>query len=180
MDGYTGIVYDLDGTLVSLDVDWGEARADTVMALREQGIPDLDQNLWELLERGQTEGFESLVERELASHEQDGARTATALPAAELLPHDVPTGVCSLNCESACRIALETHGLDGYIDVTVGRDTVGGRKPDPGPLLETIEKLGVSPEQTVFIGDTERDALTAERAGTDFRYVEEHLDSMSQ
>jgi phosphoglycolate phosphatase len=31
----------------------------------------------------------------------------------------------------------------------------------------------VDPETTVFVGDGERDELTAERAGTAFRYVSE-------
>lgn len=177
LDSYDGIVYDLDGTLVTLDVDWGQARADTVTALREHDIDARDQSLWVLLERSVTEGFDHLVERELSAHEHEGARTSTVLPAAEALPHSVPTGVCSLNCEAACRLALEVHTLDEHVDAVVGRDTVETWKPDPDPLLETVQRLSVSPDTAVFVGDTERDARTAERAGVDFMYVDEVLDS---
>lgn len=179
MESYDGVVYDLDGTLVRLDVDWTQARTDTAEALREHGIDVRDRSLWELLERGLAEGFDHLVESELASHEEEGARTSTALEAAVALPHTVPTGVCSLNCEAACRLALETHDLDDHVDVVVGRDTVGTTKPDPEPLLKAVERLAVSPEETLFVGDTERDAITAERAGIDFRFVDDHLDSLS-
>lgn len=177
MKSYEAIVYDLDGTLVHLNVDWDAARDDVAALLREHGIDDRDQNLWELLERGLTDGFDHLVEQELAAHERVGARTSTALQAAEGLPHSVPTGVCSLNCEAACRLALDVHDLDGHIDAVVGRDTVDTTKPDPEPLLEAIDLLSVSPEGALFVGDTQRDALTAERAGMDFRFVDEYLDS---
>lgn len=179
MESYEAIVYDLDGTLVDLNVDWAVARDDVATLLGDHGIDDRGQNLWELLERGLADGFDNLIERELAAHERDGARTSTALQAAEVLPHSVPTGVCSLNCESACRLALAVHDIDSHIDAVVGRDTVHMPKPDPEPLLETVELLGVSPADALFVGDTERDALTAERAGMDFRFVDEYLASLS-
>lgn len=176
MESYEAIVYDLDGTLVHLNVDWAAARDDVAVRLRDHGIDDRGQNLWELLERGVADGFDHLVEQELAAHERAGARTSTALQTSEVLPHSVPTGVCSLNCESACRLALDVHDIDDHVDAVVGRDTVDTTKPQPEPLLETVDSLAVSPEDALFVGDSERDALTAERAGLDFRFVEEHLD----
>lgn len=177
MSVYEGVVYDLDGTLVRLNVDWDVARADTAAALRREGIDDRDQSLWELLERAKSEGFTHLVEHGVAPHERDGARTSSALPASQALPHEVPTGVCSLNCELACQRALEAHEIAEHIDAIVGRDTVEATKPDPEPLLETVDRLNISPENTIFVGDSERDAVTAERAGIDFQYVDEYLES---
>jgi len=72
-----------------------------------------------------------------------------------------------LNCEAACRIALETHAIDG-IGTVVGRDTVATEKPDPEPLLETVRRLDGDPADTVFVGDSERDERTAARAGVDY------------
>ena len=175
MESYEGVVYDLDGTLVRLNVDWGQARVDTAAKLRPRGIDVDGQDLWDLLARARDEGFEQLLERALSAHERDGARTSVVLPASAELPLSVPTGVCSLNCEAACRIALEIHGLDGHVDAVVGRDTLDAHKPDPEPLLDTIDRLAVSPEETLFVGDSETDAITAERAGVDFRYVDDHV-----
>ena len=172
MEGYEAVVFDLDGTLVSLDVDWEETRGEVASKLRARSVNVEDATLWDLLERGEDEGFEMLVERTIANHEREGARTSSRLPTADTLPVGRPTGVCSLNCEAACRIALEIHGLDDYVDAIVGRDSLETRKPDPEPLLHTIRSLGATPEQTVFVGDSERDARTADRAGVDFRYVD--------
>lgn len=38
-------------------------------------------------------------------------------------------------------------------------------KPDPEPLLLAAQKLGVKPEETVYIGDVENDLKAAHAAG---------------
>ncbi|WP_233560733.1 HAD-IA family hydrolase, partial [Halobellus sp. Atlit-38R] len=67
-------------------------------------------------------------------------------------------------------IAVETHGLADAIDgdAIVGRDTVGSHKPDPASLLAAIDRLGAAPEDALFVGDSRRDAVAAERGGVDF------------
>jgi len=170
---YAAIVYDLDGTLVSLDVDWDAVRDDVVAALATRGVEAGDASLWEALERAEAAGYGEVVEEILADYERDGAHSASRLPLADGLPADVPVGVCSLNAEAACCIALELFGLDGHVDCLVGRDSVDGRKPDPEPLLAVVNALGVAPAETLFVGDSESDALTARRAGVDFQYAAE-------
>jgi phosphoglycolate phosphatase len=170
---YAARVYDLDGTLVRLDVDWEAAREDAVAALAARGVGIGDVSLWEALERAETTGYGGVVEEILADHERNGARSAGRLPLADDLPADVPVGVCSLNAEAACRIALEGFDLGDHVNCLVGRDTVDGRKPDPEPLLAVVDALGVGPDEALFIGDSESDALAAERAGVDFQYAAE-------
>jgi len=170
---YNAVVYDLDGTLVRLAVDWPATHRDVVARLREEGIPVDDQGLWELLDRAHREGFVPVVEEVIAAHEREGARAAELLPTAGELPRTVPVGVCSLNAEGACRLALARHGLDEHVDTVVGRDTVETYKPDPEPLLAAVRELSAAPGRTLFVGDSERDARTAERAGVAFEYVED-------
>jgi len=173
---YAALVYDLDGTLVSLDVDWEAARRDAAAVLRARGVDTDGMSLWEVLEHADDAGYRDPVGGAIAEHEREGARTSTRLALAERLPVDVPLGVCSLNCESAVRIALEVHGLDGHVDAIVGRDSVSTYKPDPAPLLESIRLLGERPEDALFVGDSDRDEIAARRAGVDYRDVEELLE----
>jgi phosphoglycolate phosphatase len=174
MNGYDAVVYDLDNTLVHLPVDWAAVERAVAEVLREHGVDPPDaEDVWPILDRAQAAGVAETVETLISEHERAGAREAQRLPTADLLPHDVPVGVCSLNCEAACHIALERHDLDGYVQSVVGRDSGPWKKPDPEPLLAALDPLGVGPERAVFVGDSESDEVTAENAGTAFSYVED-------
>ncbi|ELZ83132.1 phosphoglycolate phosphatase [Haloferax elongans ATCC BAA-1513] len=172
LSGFDAVVYDLDGTLVNLRVDWDEAARDAALVLREAGVEADAMDLWGMLDVADDHGVRDDLERELAAHERQGAWTSDRLPLADHLPEDgVPSGICSLNAESACRVALDVHELEPHVDAVVGRDSVATEKPDPEPLLATLEKMGVSPGSAVFVGDSARDEVTADRAGVAFRYV---------
>ena len=170
---YDAVVFDLDGTLVRLAVDWEAVATDVADVLSERGV-EPPSSLWEMLEAADESGTRAAVEAVISASERAGARASTRLPAADTVP-DGPVGVCSLNCEDACRIALDRHGLTSRVDVVVGRDTVATEKPDPEPLLETVRQLESTPERTLFVGDTVRDERTARRAGTQFVYVSDWL-----
>lgn len=173
MSGFDAVVYDLDGTLVRLDVDWSVVAADVRAVYAEASVEPPGTDVWTLLDAAAGNGLEGEVEATIAKHERAGARRAIRLDTADELPkREVPVGVCSLNCEEACRIALEHVGIADNVDAIVGRDTVNARKPDPTPLLRTVEALNGDPSSTIFVGDMDRDAKTARRAGTEFRYVE--------
>jgi len=163
-------VYDLDGTLVELDVDWDAVRAAVAAVLRDRGV-ESEGSLWDLLRRAGDTGNRAEVEAVIADHEREGARRSRRLPLADDLPTGLPTGVCSLNCEAACRVALDRHGLADHVDAVVGRDTVSESKPDPAPLLRVVERIGADPATTLFVGDSESDEVAAERAGLAFQYV---------
>ena len=182
-DDHETLVFDLDGTLVRLAVDWDEAAEAVAAALESRGVSP-SGDLWTMLETADRTGHRKAVEAVLADRERDGARDSERLPAADTVPGgadadadanvNVDVGVCSLNCEAACRVALEVHDIGG-VDAVVGRDTVETEKPDPEPLLETVRRLGGDPAETLFVGDSERDEVTAERAGADYVYVSEWL-----
>ncbi|MCU4740376.1 HAD family hydrolase [Halobacteria archaeon AArc-m2/3/4] len=172
MTDYDAVVYDLDGTLVDLNVDWNAVALDVLEVYASAAVDAPSRELWDLLAAASDFDLAPEVEAAIADHEREGARTSRRLPhAEEVLACEVPAGVCSLNCEAACRIALERHGLIAEIEAIVGRDTVETRKPDPEPLLETIRGLSATPDRTLFVGDSKRDERTAQRAGTDFEYV---------
>ncbi|MFC6728291.1 HAD family hydrolase [Natronoarchaeum mannanilyticum] len=173
IDSYDGVVFDLDGTLVDLDVDWAAVAADVAAVYEDAGVDAGSSGLWAMLEEAEEHGIGDSVEATIADHERTGARTSTRLPSGDDLATVDPVAVCSLNCEAACRIALETHDFDGDVAAAVGRDTVATHKPDPEPLLAAIDRIDVSPDGALFIGDSERDAVTARRAGVDYVDVAE-------
>lgn len=63
---------------------------------------------------------------------------------------------------------LAKNNAGNVIDVIVGGDDVKREKPDPEGLLAAIEKLNVSKDQVLYVGDSIVDAKTAQSAGVDF------------
>lgn len=171
LDEFDAVVFDLDGTLVDLAVDWNAAASDAIDLFERHGHDAQGANLWDLLERADDDGLRPELEAVLADHETAGAAASTRLRHADHLPLPVPTGVCSLNCEAACRRALDRHELTSHVDSVVGRDSVATYKPDPEPLLATLRALGADPKRSLFVGDSDRDEVTADRAGVQFRWV---------
>ncbi|WP_135667728.1 HAD family hydrolase [Halorhabdus rudnickae] len=175
VESYEAVVYDLDGTLVELDVDWALVTREVADRLENHGVATDGATLWNLLKRADAAGVGEVAEELVATHERVGAHTSERLPLADELPLSVPVGVCSLNAETAVRMALERHGLVEAVEAVVGRDSLAPHKPQPEPLLAVVSRLGVDPAETLFVGDSETDEITAERAGTAFQYVEERL-----
>ena len=65
--------------------------------------------------------------------------------------------------------ALVRHfGFDAYIDTVVTAADVQNPKPDPEMLIVAAERLGLTPHQALYVGDTEVDGLAAAAAGMPF------------
>lgn len=171
-DDYEAVVYDFDGTLARLAVDWDAVAREAAEEFSAAGVDADDEDLWAMLDLADETGLRAEIEAVIAGHECEGAAASERLPLADrVADHDVPVGVCSLNAERAVRKGLSVHGLDEFVDAVIGRDSVATRKPDPEPLLTTISRLEVASDRTLFVGDSARDAETAERAGVAFEYV---------
>ena len=75
-------------------------------------------------------------------------------------------GIVTNGLESDYREVLQKVGLLDFFDVTAGVDTVGKMKPHREMFLYALNKLGVSPDETLFVGDDlERDYEGAKMAG---------------
>jgi len=171
-DEPAAVVYDLDGTLVRLDVDWEAVRTGLGEQLQAVDVDPEPFETWELLSAAEAAGIGDAAHAFISEHERAGAEVSSRLPTAdELDALDVPVGVCSLNCEDACHIALDEHGLTDHVDVVAGRDTTPARKPDPRSLQWVLDELDVDAERSVFVGDSDSDEVTADRVGTRFRWV---------
>ncbi|UPV74694.1 HAD-IA family hydrolase [Halorussus limi] len=166
------VVYDLDGTLVRLAVDWEDVERRLADLLEREGVDADPLSAWDLLSAAEELGVGGEADALIAAAERDGAEVSERLPLAdELLDREMPVGVCSLNHEEAVRIALDRHDLTEHVESVVGRGTVPERKPHPRALLAAVEELGVEPEDVLFVGDSASDEETAERAGTQFEWV---------
>ncbi len=84
----------------------------------------------------------------------------------ELKAKKVKLGLISNGLESDIEYVMRKVGLEGFFDVEVGADTFRSMKPDKEIFLRTLEKLGVSADEALFVGDSlENDYKGAENAG---------------
>lgn len=60
---------------------------------------------------------------------------------------------------------FEARPMQEYFDVFITLDDVKNHKPHPEPLEKAIQKLGIKPEEAVYIGDSETDILAAHAIG---------------
>jgi len=60
---------------------------------------------------------------------------------------------------------LEGLKLDGLFELILGGDSLVVKKPDPAPLLHVCEKLNVSVNDCVMVGDSKNDILAANACG---------------
>lgn len=68
---------------------------------------------------------------------------------------------------------LEKHCLDKLFDVVVVSAAVNKRKPSPEIFHKALEKIGVTAENAVFVGDTaDADVLGAKAAGMKTIFIE--------
>jgi phosphoglycolate phosphatase len=74
-------------------------------------------------------------------------------------------GVCSNKNASFTRDLLEFFQLSALVDVVLGPDDVPRPKPAPDMLLTALARLGVAPEEALYIGDMTVDIATARSAG---------------
>ena len=56
---------------------------------------------------------------------------------------------------------LKGLGMDGLFELILGGDSLSEKKPHPMPLLHVCERLKISVEESVMIGDSKNDILAA-------------------
>ncbi len=75
-------------------------------------------------------------------------------------------GICTNKPLAPCHAVLDHMDLTRFFRVIVGGDTLRVNKPDPAPLDSAFDGLGDGPR--IYVGDSEVDAETAQRAGVPF------------
>ncbi len=73
-------------------------------------------------------------------------------------------GICTNKPEHQANEILNRFNIRHYFKSVIGADTMSSAKPNPEPLIASIERAGGTIHNSVLIGDTETDFLTAKAA----------------
>lgn len=82
-----------------------------------------------------------------------------------LAARGLPWGVVTNKPEILALRVLQALGLGDTSACLVGGDTTEHRKPHPDPLLSACGRLGLAPQECVYIGDDQNDIIAAHAAG---------------
>lgn len=180
---YKAIIFDLDGTLLDTVEDLKEAVNYVMRKYSEPEITLADARHYvgngnrRLIALAQKEGemhphfeqmFEEFLEYYLA-HDTiktvvyDGIRTVIAT----CQEKGIKMAVVSNKFQSATKELMDFYFPDTF-DSVIGERNGLPRKPDPTLAKIALEDLGVTAKETLFIGDSEVDADTAENAGMEY------------
>jgi HAD superfamily hydrolase (TIGR01509 family) len=84
---------------------------------------------------------------------------------AELRRRGRPMAVVSSRRREPLEWGLRAAGLRPYFDAVVGLEDVEHPKPDPEGLLKATQRIGASPSDAVYVGDSDVDVEAGRRAG---------------
>lgn len=76
-------------------------------------------------------------------------------------------GICTNKPLRPTHAVLNHLGLSRHFAAVLGGDSLAVHKPDPAPLFATFDALGAT-DARLYVGDSEVDAETAQRAGVPF------------
>ncbi len=194
MEGLTAspfklVIFDLDGTLIETAPEISDAVNDTLASVGLPSVSLHDVQRWighgalallfkavasvtgrdveELRDAPDLQALTPQFDRNYAarcgtrSYLYPGARETLEVLRAQGLRMAVVTNKEARYTEAI----LAQHGLSAFFDLVVSGNTFPTRKPDPSGVLHVIDKLGVTAEQTLFVGDSSIDVSTARNAG---------------
>ena len=183
------VVFDLDGTLVKSRLDYREMTRRVGEILMSEGVPESELNrprrIWETI-RGGVESLKALglssdrikdtigrINEALNTLELQSLDTVEPMPGAHealmlIKDRGLRIGVATRACREYAKRSLEITGLADYVDILLARDEVEHPKPDPRHILQIVDALDASPEDTIYIGDTTTDLETARAASIAF------------
>ena len=89
--------------------------------------------------------------------------------------------ICTNKLEALSVSLIKAMGLAEDFPVIIGPDTIGIGKPDPAPYHEACWRIGLEAGETMMIGDSRTDILTARAAGVpviavSFGYTDEPVE----
>ena len=179
-EAYNAVLFDLDGTLIDTAPDMVAVLQDLQ---RDEGVEPVDYDTGRShVSNGSIGllrlGFGELEqERERSLQKDYLGRYAKRLAVGSRVFDGVDTlldtldgagrkwGVVTNKPGFLTDPLMEALDLARRSAATVSGDTLPVRKPDPAPLLHACEIAGITPQQTVYVGDAARDIEAGRRAG---------------
>jgi phosphoglycolate phosphatase len=175
----SGVVFDLDGTLVDSRRDIAEAANHTLVSAGFAALPhaELDSYVGDgagllmaratRLDANDTR-VAQLVELFLDYYAAHPIDHTSLMPGAQLAMEALsryPLGVCTNKPRRTTQAVLDGLALTPRFAGVVAGDDLPTRKPDPAMVCEAARRIGVPVTEVVMVGDGPQDVLAGRAAG---------------
>ena len=181
MSSLDAVLFDLDGTLIDTAPDFirvlnEQRQAHKLPPLSADAIRSQVSNgaraMVELgfgLKEGEA-GFEVLREEFLDRYLSALAVDTCLFPGLELLleyleSRQIPWGIVTNKPHRFTEPLLEQLGLAERCAIAICPDHVENRKPHPEPIYKACEAISARPQNTLYVGDHQRDIESGKNAG---------------
>jgi phosphoglycolate phosphatase len=179
--GIRAVIFDFDGTLAVLNIDFSfmKERIFDLMgrygieekAVQEKYLLEIIDEVYQLLcKRGSStaeafymESHDILHEVEMEAAEKGRLIPGTGAALKGLRKRGIKVGIITRNCEDAVRKVFPD--IDDFCDIFVSRNSVKRVKPHPDHLTHVMKLLKISGEESMMVGDHVIDIQTGKRAG---------------
>ena len=180
------IVFDLDGTIVDLAVDWQHIK--NILSERYSKIYGetcefkhisacLEYVVEKKDERELKNFFKILEDYEMKDINKSKEIKETIFFINNLklfeVPKDTKLAIFSLNTRKAIISSLKLAKIFDKFDYIIGREDIRKWKPNPDGLLKIKKYFGVENKDMIYFGDLKKDLQTGKNAGIDSYLINE-------
>ncbi len=180
------IIFDLDGTIVDLDVDWGNLKI--ILSQKYSNIysdscefESISHCLSEIVKKDDNDVLNNFIDivrdYELKNLHKSVLLNETIFFIKNLelfgIEKETNIAVFSLNTRQAIMEALKLANIINKIDFIIGREDVREWKPEPAGLLKIQNHYNVEKNQMIYFGDLKKDVITGQNAGIEAHLIDE-------
>ena len=176
------IIFDFDGTLAKLNIDFQKMREAVSSLILSYGIArdqlntdfvlEMIDAAFEIIKQHSRQRAKKFfveasaiiekIETEAAKEGELFDHTKKLLSSLQV--KNISCGIITRNCAKAVKIVFPD--ILNYCPVVICRDDVNKVKPHPQQISLALEKLGSSPKSTLMVGDHPIDIKTGRKVGT--------------
>jgi phosphoglycolate phosphatase len=176
------IVFDFDGTLARLNIDFSVMKSSIRNLMEEFQIPEggiTDLHILEMIDAGgvylqelrpadaavfRSRAHELVIRMEIEAADEGALLDGTRILLAELAARSIRTGVVTRNCRIAVLKVFPdiAHCCQAFLT----REDTEHVKPHPDHLRSALRALGVVPDEAIMVGDHPLDILLGRETGT--------------
>lgn len=176
------VVFDLDGTIASFNLDYMIVRSDVRGYLIKQGLPasvlSSNESIFDMLKKteiflknsGKSDRTVNKIRNEVLAiaegYELEAAKTTGLLPGVvetleTLKKMGLKLGLCTISSEKSTNYILKRFGITKFFEAVIPRNKVKYVKPNIEHLEAALKALKVGAGEALLVGDGTRDMQCA-------------------